>query len=230
MPSHPRTRASSGTISRFARTAAIGSGRASRYAPAPMPGRLPSATALLALVLAAPPALRAAPLPDPPELRTWVEQLKTSPQGPFQAIRWYCSDGTVHPARPYPCGNRGGGVQHGERSSRVAQMRDGGYAIANVLSTLNVDRYTGRAPDTDALGQLLIERFLIRVDDGWIFRGARTYRGALQVEDEEAGARRLLIAMLADPYWRTPDRFAFVREAARQLPLQPDDASAASVR
>jgi hypothetical protein len=195
----------------------------------PRPG--PWLPALVASLVAAGFAARGAETPLPAaELRAWVEELKESPKGPFDAIRWYCADGSVHPARPYPCGERGGGVQHGEWSPRVRRMREGGYAIANVLSTLPVERYTGAAPDVDALGQLLIERFLIRVDDGWIFRGARTYRGALQVEDEEAGARRLALAMLADPFWRSPARFALAREAVRQLPLQPDDATAASVR
>ncbi|HZO08624.1 MAG TPA: PEP/pyruvate-binding domain-containing protein, partial [Myxococcota bacterium] len=54
--------------------------------------------------------------------------------------------------------------------------------------------------------------------------------GALQVEDEEAGARRLALALLADPSWRTPERFALLREVVRLLPLQPDEASAAAVR
>jgi hypothetical protein len=197
-----------------------------------MPRRSPSATLTLALLLAAPQVARATaqPVAGAPALRGFVEELKASPQGPFRAIKWFCSDGTVHPPRPYPCGTRGGGVQHGEWSARVQELRGDGYAIANVLSTLLVDRYVGPAPDTDALGQLLIERFLMRVDDGWIFRGARSYRGALQAEDEEAGARRLLLAMLADPWWRAPERFAFVREATRQLPLQADAASAATVR
>ncbi len=191
-----------------------------------------SALLSLGLVLTTAPAAHAAreALPDPSVLRTWVEEMKTSERGPFQIIRWFCNDGTVHPARPYPCATRGGGVQHGEWNARVKEMRQGGYEIANVLSTLPVDRFTGSAPDVDALGQLLIERFLMRVDDGWIFRGARTYRGALQIEDEEAGARRLVLAMLADPTWRSPARFALVREAVRQLPLQPDDATAATVR
>ena len=186
---------------------------------------------LVATAMATAPAARAAEsAPDPTSVRAWVEQMKGSPQGPFQAIRWFCADGTVHPAQPYPCGPRGGGVQHGEWNAYVKRMRANGYAVANVLSTLEIDRYLGHHPDVDALGQLVIERFLIKVDDGWIFRGARTYRGALQVEDEEAGARRLALALLADPYWRTPARFTLVREVVRLLPLQPDEATAAAVR
>jgi hypothetical protein len=186
----------------------------------------------LAAVLAAAAAARAAAeaLPQPAVLRAWIQEMEESPRGPFRVVRWFCNDGTVHPARPYPCGDRGGGVQHGEWEARVVRMREGGYAIANVLASLPVERFTGRAPDTGALAQLLIERFLVRIDDGWIFRGARSYRGALQVEDEEAGARRLALAMLADPFWRSAARFAAMREAVRELPLQPDDASAARVR
>jgi hypothetical protein len=193
---------------------------------------LPLALACASPPLAAPSGARAAgeTAPDPAVLRVWLEEMKDSERGPFQVIRWFCNDGTVHPARPYPCAERGGGVQHGEWNARVKQMRAGGYEVATVFSTLPVERFTGSAPDVDGLAQILIERFLMRVDDGWIFRGAQTYRGALQIEDEESGARRLVLAMLANPIWRSPARYAFVREAVRQLPLQPDDASAATVR
>jgi len=163
-------------------------------------------------------------------MRLWLEEMKESERGPFQIIRWFCNDGTVHPARPYPCAERGGGVQHGEWNARIKQMREGGYQIANVLSTLSPEPFLGSEPDFEGLGQILIERFLMRVNDGWIFRGAQTYRGALQIEDEEAGARRLVLAMLADPTWRSPARFELIREAVRLLPLQPDDATAATVR
>jgi len=170
------------------------------------------------------------PLPEPAALREWIDEMKRAERGPFHAIRWFCADGSVHPARPYPCERRGGGIQHGEWSPRTQRLRSNGYAIANVLAEVVVERYTGPAPDTTALGQLLIERFLLRVDDGWIFRRARGWRGALQIEDEEAGARRLVLALMADPFWRAPTRFAFAREAVRALPLQPDESSAARVR
>ena len=67
-------------------------------------------------------------------------------------------------------------------------------------------------------------------DDGWIFRGAFTYRGAFQIEDEEAGARRIVLAMLADPLWRDPSRFALLRETVRLFPIHVDTTSAAQVR
>ncbi len=41
----------------------------------------------------------------------------------------------------------------------------------------------------DAYAQLLIEKFLIATDDGWILRKAQYYRGAVQEEDERETAR-----------------------------------------
>jgi hypothetical protein len=168
--------------------------------------------------------------PDAATLRAWVETFKASPRGPFERIRWFCADGSVHPPKPYPCAERGGGVQHGEWNERARALRAGGYAVANVLADVDPARFTGPEADLARLKQILIERFLIDWDDGWIFRGARTYRGALQVEDEEAGALRLVRAMLADPAWREPARFLLLRESVRLLPIPGDEGSASEVR
>ncbi len=183
---------------------------------------------LLALVCWAPPAR--ARLPEEPVLRTWIEEFKASPRGPFERIRWFCKDGTVLPPKAYACSNHGGGIQHGEWNQRARDLRAGGYAVANVLASLDAQRFVGREADLFGLQQILLERFLIGFDDGWIFRGARTYRGALQIEDEEAAAKALVQAMLADSAWREPRRFLLLRETARLLPLQPDEVAAAKVR
>jgi hypothetical protein len=82
----------------------------------------------------------------------------------------------------------------------------------------------------DALSQILVERFLVDVDQGWILRGALGYRGAFQIEDEERGARALIERMLGDPAWRTTERFLLLRETARLLPLERDAKTAATVR
>lgn len=194
----------------------------------------PPAQLLLSFFLLAPlgatPAPSSAELPDAATRRTWIEEFKASPKGPFENIRWFCKDGTVLPPKPYACADHGGGIQHGQWNQRALELRAGGYAIANVLAQLDATEFTGENADLDTLKQLLVERFLIGWEDGWIFRGARSYRGALQVEDEEAGARRVVLAMLADPTWREPARFFPLRETVRLLPLQADEASAADVR
>ena len=136
-----------------------------------------------------------------PELRPLIDEMKANPRGPFERIRWFCKDGTVLPPKAYACRDHGGGVQHGEWSEPTQRVRAKGFAIANVYASLDPAPLLGADADLDLLGQLLMERFLMRVDNGWIFRKARSYRGALQAEDEEAGAKALVLAMLADPTW-----------------------------
>ena len=156
--------------------------------------------------------------------------MKDSPKGPFQGIRWFCADGSVQPPKAYACSGRGGGIQHGLWSERVQRMRADGYTIANLLAPIQADEFTGKDADLDALKQILIEKFLIQADDGWIFRGARSYRGAFQAEDEEAAATASLLAMAADPIWRSPARYALMREAVQWFPRASQSTTATKVR
>ncbi len=99
-------------------------------------------------------------------------------------------------------------------------MRAGGFTIANVLAELDGDAFTGPDTDQTALKQILVERFLMAADDGWVFRAALSYRGALQAKDEQGGARRVVDAMLSDPAWRADERFFPLRETIRLLPVE----------
>jgi hypothetical protein len=164
------------------------------------------------------------------KLAGWVEAMKGSPKGPFQAIRWFCADGTDHPAKPYPCSERGGGIQHGKWTSRAQELRSQGFEIANLFAEIEPNAFSGANPDLEALKQILIERFLVQADDGWIFRGARSYRGAFQIEDEEAGAAATLSSMAGELDWRTPARYALLREAVRLFPRKADSTTATHVR
>ena len=152
---------------------------------------------LLILVIVASmtiPIQAATNLPAPNTLRTWVQEMKTSSRGPFARIRWFCNDGSILPPKPYACRDHGGGVQHGEWTDRVKQMRADGYYIGNVLASLDQSQITSAPGYSDLLNQIIIERFLIAADDGWIFRKARYYRGAVQAEDETAQARKYVLA------------------------------------
>ncbi|MDJ0847975.1 MAG: hypothetical protein QNK04_06350 [Myxococcota bacterium] len=192
--------------------------------------RLLSATIPILLALALGAAIAEARLPDAGELRSWIEEFKASPRGPFERIRWFCKDGSVLAPKAYACRNHGGGIQHGEWNQRARDLRSGGYTVANVLASVDPEAFAGTDADLFALRQILLERFLIGWDDGWIFRGARTYRGALQIEDEEAGSEAMVRAMLGDSAWLEPERFLLLRETVRLLPLQADEAAAAEVR
>ena len=158
--------------------------------------------------------------PSTEQMRAWIESMKTAPRGPFERIRWFCEDGAVLAPEPYACRPHGGGIQHGEWNDRAQTIRAQGYPFATLLAELDPEDFLGPEGDHRRLREILVERFLIRFDDGWVFRRARFYRGAIQVEDEQRQARTLLLALLDDPYWRDPERFLTLREAVRLLPIE----------
>lgn len=162
----------------------------------------------------------------------WIENMKTAERGPFSRIRWFCEDGSILPPKAYACGSHGGGVQHGEWSEQTKTLRAEGYYIANTLAGLDHEAAAGLVDDkdfNDRFNQLLIEKFLMNVDAGWIFRKGQFYRGAVQEEDERKGSRTLLLAMLTREEWYG-NRYAAARIGARLLAHGRDTASVQKVR
>lgn len=167
--------------------------------------------------------------PDTKILSRWLQEMKASEKGPFARIRWFCNDGTILPPKAYACVPHGGGRQHGEWNEHTQVLRAAGFYVANVLARINAAELVKTDNNHAILKQILLERFLIEVDDGWIFRGARYYRGALQVEDENQGGRQLLLTLLAGPK-KVKQEFLLMREAVRLLPHGQTSPSVTQVR
>ena len=148
--------------------------------------------------------------------RKWIQEMKSSERGPFSGIRWFCNDGSIRPARA-GCSRHGGGIQHGQWSKKTEELRDAGYRIANVYAAIDELEITEFQSKPRTLTPLLVERYLITRDDGWIYRNARGYRGAAQIEDEIEGAKELLLSILSKAQWRDQHYF-LAREAARLFP------------
>jgi hypothetical protein len=187
-----------------------------------------ASTVVLLLVLTPLPQV-AADLPSRETLRQWVVEMKTSSRGPFARIRWFCNDGSILPPKPYACRDHEGGVQHGEWTDRVKRLRTGGYYIANILASLDQGLITSTQGYSDFYNQILIEKFLIAADDGWIFRKARYYRGAVQAENETAMARELLLGLAAKDIWNSRG-FIPLRLGANLLEHGVETSSVARVR
>ncbi len=184
--------------------------------------------ALLAFLAIAPLAWSAAD-PDIARYRAWIEQMKSDPRGPFDAVKWFCSDGTVLPPKAYACEPHGGGKQHGEWSAHTKELRSHGYLIATLLAGIEPKQAAAAAGFTDAYAQMLIERYLMSADDGWIMRRALFYRGAIQEEDERAGGRALLSELASRPEW-IDVRYPMLRIGVHLLPHGADSASVQKVR
>jgi hypothetical protein len=160
--------------------------------------------------------------------RQWIEDMKTAERGPFSRIRWYCKDGRILEPRPHACGEAGG-RQHGEWSQRTLELRAQGYKVANILAAVDAPAAMAEADFVDSYNQMLIEKYLIATDDGWILRRARFYRGALQEEGEARGGRKLLVAMAGEPEW-IGRRYPALRIGARLLPHGKDSGSVQKIR
>ena len=163
------------------------------------------------------------------EYQTWAGEMKAAERGPFSRIRWFCNDGAVLPPQSYACKDHGGGYQHGEWNKKTLEMRKQGYLVANLLAGMDAGQFIEEPDFGNAFAQILIERFLVGVDDGWILRRALFYRGAIQEEDERAAARNLLEEMASRPEWIGPG-FPALRVGVRMLPHGANSASIQKVR
>ncbi len=186
-------------------------------------------TVFLLALLGAAATSSAAELPKAETLRGWVQEMKASDRGPFKRIRWFCNDGAILPPKSYACQTHGGGNQHGEWTDRIKQLRAGGPYVANILAGLEAEAFLKQRDHRSQIDQILIEQFLIAVDDGWILRKARFYRGALQEEGEREGARNLLLALLKQPGWLGRD-YLELRAIARLLRHGAETSSVTQVR
>ena len=162
------------------------------------------------------------------QYQQWIAAMKAAERGPFTRIRWFCNDGRVLPPKAYACGPEGG-QQHGEWSPHTQELRGQGYKVANFLAGIDAQKLIADADFNDSYNQMLIEKYLIAADDGWIMRRAMFYRGAIQEEAEASGGRDLLTAMSADPQW-TGHRFPALRIGARLLPHGKDSSSVQKIR
>lgn len=165
---------------------------------------------------------------DPAIAKQWIEDMKRAERGPFARIRWFCKDGSVLPPGPYACKEHGGGRQHGEWNERTVALREAGYLIANVLAAIDPERVLDAA-FYDEYRQILLEQFLIQIDNGWILRKARFYRGAFQSEGEARNARRIFLRLLSDNRW-VEQRYAALRAGLRLIPHGNETRSVVQVR
>ena len=174
---------------------------------------------MLWLLLGCTAQAHAGSVPADATLRHWIVDFEHQPRGPFKNVLWYCNDGTVLPPEAFACLEHGGGFQHGEWNAQALAMREHGYLVANMFTAIAPDRYIGSGAKLSEWKQILLEQYMMAADDGWIYRRARYYRGAIQIEAEQDRATQIILKMLNDPDWLEPQRFLLLRETARLLPL-----------
>ena len=157
---------------------------------------------------------------SPPDISALVKTLQSDPRGPFQAIRWFCPDGSVR--APQSRCDQPGGKQHGLVKQEVLQLQLAKRIYLDpVLTGTDVEAFWDAEHRQSRLKQYLLQNYLFAADDGWILRRARYYRGALQAEDEADWSRRFLSWLLRGEE-RIAQHYYLVRETVRGLPLRAE--------
>ncbi|RMD85577.1 MAG: phosphoenolpyruvate synthase, partial [Calditrichaeota bacterium] len=124
-------------------------------------------------------------------IKKMVEAFKKDPRGPYQGIRWFCPDGTILP--PKQRCPRPGGIQHALLKEAVKKLgQEHGIYLGQILAGTRFEDFLAAAHQSSRMKQYQMEKYLQAADDGWIVRRARYYRGAVQIEDEEAWGERFL--------------------------------------
>jgi len=147
-------------------------------------------------------------------VREAIDSMKRDPRGPYFRIRWFCNDGAVLAPEPYACVPHGGGAMYGELNDRAKQLAGLHFHIGTVLQATPKDSLFDEVFANHWLKELVVQQYLVEVDDGWALRQARYYRGAKQIEDEEQRGRELLEWLLAKPQWSADNYFLLMRLAA----------------
>jgi len=179
-----------------------------------------SASALAVLAHVAAGRAGAQELPSPPTaeeaetIRASLVAMKSTERGPYERLRWFCTDGSVHPPQGTPCSELGGGVQHAEPSNAARRLAELGYHVGTILQATPYEAFADEEHGGYRMSELVLERYLVQVDDGWVLRRARYYRGALQVEDEERSGRALLERRFEDGAWLRANALLATRLAA----------------
>ncbi len=156
--------------------------------------------------------------------RAAIVEMKEQPRGPFKRLRWFCNDGTILPPKSYACQPHGGGRQHGQWSDATVELRENGFIVGNVLAATDPVKVANNYSPDGELQAIMLEQFLIDVDDGWILRKARSYRGAFQIENEQEVGSQILKALTSEnaPF---EERYLLILEAFKRLPFTAGDES-----
>ena len=162
------------------------------------------------------------------DLRNLVQSFKNDARGPYQSIHWFCPDGTVRPAQdrcPQP-----GGLQHAMLKASVTRLQQQyGLYLGQILAGTPFDEFLDVANQGLRMKQYQMEQFLRVTDNGWIFRRAQYYRGAVQVEEEEAWGRRFLTWLVARDDLVT-SQFFLIRQLSQDIPHRAADHTVKRVR
>jgi len=162
------------------------------------------------------------------DIRAMIEAYKNDDRGPFKDIRWFCKDGTINLPKE-PCAEKGG-VQRARHKDEVDKLANTQHIfLGQILSNTSRTDFWDAENAQSRLKQYQLEKYLRAIDDGWVLRKGQFYRGAFQVEDEEAWGIEFFDLILKDKD-KITQNFYLLRQAAKDIPHAGDNNRTQNIR
>jgi hypothetical protein len=164
------------------------------------------------------------------QTRKLFADFKANPKGPYFQIRWFCKDGTtLPPTIGNPCKPHGGGKQYAQLSPAAKSLSTWNIDVGTILAAIDYTRFVDSKRDHWLPRELVLEEYLTEIDQGWIYRRSRSYRGSRQAEDEEKAGRNFLMQMLGDGDWVRRNYF-LLNQLVTVIPHGSSDRSVLKIR
>ena len=156
-------------------------------------------------------------------IKEQIATFKNELRGPYKDIRWFCKDGSVLPPKE-PCPKEiGPGVQHARYKDVVENIGKKNHVfLGQILAYTTNQEFWDSQNQNSRLKQYQLDKYLRSVDDGWILQKAQYYRGAVQVEDEEAWGVDFYKWLLTGDTSIT-NNFFLIRQSLKDIPHKGDD-------
>jgi len=174
-------------------------------------------------------ALRAQEIPVD-QIQKQIQNYKNDQRGPYHRIKWFCQDGSQRdPKDPCP-ENIGPGIQHATYKTEVETLAEKHHVyFGNILAYNEFEEFWDAEDNHKRVKQYQIVKYLTSIDDGWIYRKGRYYRGAMQSEDEETWGKDYFSTILSDNSIIESD-FYLLKESLKDIPHSGDSNMAQLMR
>jgi len=162
------------------------------------------------------------------QIKKQITAYKNDAKGPYHRIKWLCDDGTINDPKN-PCGDVGG-IQHATYKPEIENLAKHNHIyFGNILAYNKFDSFWDKSNNHSRLKQYQIVKYLMGVDDGWIYKKGQFYRGSMQSEDEEAWGKDFYLHLLKDKSV-LDSQYYLIKESLKDIPHQGDSNSSQLIR
>ncbi|TXK72810.1 PEP/pyruvate-binding domain-containing protein [Mesonia sp. K4-1] len=163
------------------------------------------------------------------EIKSRIENYKELIRGPYKKIEWFCDDGTRRDSKD-PCPDKIGGIQHASYKTEIEELHKKNHLFfADILAYTDKSDFWDASHNHSRLKQYVLNKYLNRIDDGWIMRKAQFYRGSVQSEDEKEWGVDFYNWLLANDN-SVKENFLLIKQSTLEIPHNDETQQSQTIR